>query len=260
MHFNYYARIKILKKGDLSMIAFIKRYSHGLWALAYLFFIYLPWFSFLEDRVCRNYHLIHMAADDFVPFNELFVIPYLLWFPYVLGAVLWFVFNNKYDYWKLFSFLAIGMTLFLAISSFYPNGCQLRPTVFPRDNIFTQLVLKLYHSDTNTNIFPSIHVYNSLGVHFAVLNSADLYRKKIIRAGSLVLCTLIILSTMFLKQHSVFDVVTAFLMATIMYFLIYVLELHTRFSVKSYKPVGKLVTGYGKLPSGSSGKIHGSAE
>ena len=242
------------------MMAFLKRYSHGLWALVYAFLIYIPWFLFLENNVNKNYHLIHMAADDLLPFNELFVVPYLLWFPYILGTVLWFVFTNKYDYWKLFTFLSVGMTIFLAISTFYPNGCQLRPVVFPRDNVFTKLVIGLYHSDTSTNIFPSIHVYNSLGVHFAVANSADLSRKKTIRAGSFVLCTLIILSTMFLKQHSVFDVVTAFLMATIMYFVVYILELQNLFLVKSYKPMGKLVSSYGKLPSGSSGKIHGTPE
>ncbi len=209
------------------MIAFLKRYSHGLWALGYLFFIYLPWFLFLEENVNRNYHLIHMAIDDILPFNELFVIPYLLWFPYVFGTVLWFVFTNKYDYWKLFAFLVTGMTAFLIISSVYPNGCQLRPLVFPRNNFCTSLVLRLYRSDTCTNIFPSIHVYNSLGVHFAVINAKSLAKNKRVHMLSLMMCTLIITSTMFLKQHSSLDVLGAFLMATVMYFVIYVLDFNS---------------------------------
>ncbi len=223
------------------MVAFVKRYSHGLWALAYLIFIYLPWFSFLERNVTRNYHLIHMAVDDFLPFNEIFVIPYLLWFPYVLGVILWFVFNNKSDFWKLFIFLASGMTIFLIVSTVYPNGCDLRPSVFPRDNICTQLVLRLYNSDTNTNIFPSIHVYNSLGVHFGIVNSKMFLKNQRVRTISLIMCTLIIVSTMCLKQHSTFDVLTAFLLATVMYFLIYVLDIET-LSVKSHKPVGELIS------------------
>ena len=223
------------------MIAFLKRYSHGLWALAYLFLIYLPWFSFLEINVTGNYHLIHMAIDDLLPFNELFVVPYLLWFPYVFGVILWFVFNNKSDFWKLFIFLASGMTIFLIVSTLYPNGCNLRPLVFPRDNVFTHLVLWLYSSDTNTNIFPSIHVYNSLGVHFGISNSKMFSKNKRVRIISLIMCTLIIVSTMCLKQHSIFDVLTAFLLATVMYFLVYVLDLES-LSIKSHKPVGKLVS------------------
>ncbi|MCR4590679.1 MAG: phosphatase PAP2 family protein [Lachnospiraceae bacterium] len=208
------------------MTAFLRRYSHGLWALAYLLFIYLPWFFILEENVTGNYHLIHMAIDDILPFNEIFVIPYLMWFPYVLGVVLWFVFTNRAEYWKLFAFLSAGMTAFLIISTLYPNGCQLRPLVFPRDNFCTMLVLRLYHSDTNTNIFPSIHVYNSLGVHFAIANSKTLSKNKKVHIASLLMCTLIIISTMFLKQHSCFDVLGAFLMATVMYFLIYVLDIN----------------------------------
>ena len=43
-----------------------------------------------------------------------------------------------------------------------------------------------------------------------------------IRIGSAVLMVNIILSTMFLKQHSVFDVVTGIIMAVFMYMLVYV--------------------------------------
>ena len=64
-------------------------------------------------------------------------------------------------------------------------------------------------------------MYNSLGAHFAIMNCTELQNKKGIRFGSLVLAISIILSTMFLKQHSVFDVLTAFAMAAIMYAIVY---------------------------------------
>ncbi|SKB59870.1 PAP2 superfamily protein [Lachnospiraceae bacterium] len=206
------------------MKAFIKRYSHGFLVLGYLFFIYLPWFSLLENHVTRNYHIIHMAVDDIIPFCEVFIVPYLLWFFYVSGVVAYTIFTNKTDYYKTVIFLCVGMTLFLLISTIYPNGCQLRPVVFPRNNIFTQLVLRLYHTDTPTNLFPSIHVYNSLGAHFAVLHSERLSRKPVIRNSSLILCISIILATMLLKQHSIFDVASAFILATVMYLLVYVVD------------------------------------
>lgn len=81
--------------------------------------------------------------------------------------------------------------------------------------------------DTPTNLFPSIHVYNSIAVHLAVMHSRQLKEKKWIRRSSGVLMVSIIASTMFLKQHSVFDVITAFIMATIMYTLVYGSELLT---------------------------------
>lgn len=110
----------------------------------------------------------------------------------------------------------------LVISTIYPNGHYLRPTTFARDNVFVHMVKCLYATDTATNLFPSIHVYNSIAVNLAVWHSENFRDKKVIRIGSTVLMVSIILSTMFLKQHSVFDVVTGIIMAVFMYMLVYV--------------------------------------
>lgn len=53
------------------------------------------------------------------------------------------------------------------------------------------------------------------------MKSARLERHKGIRIGSLILCVSIILSTVFIKRHSVFDVTTAFIMAAVMYGIVY---------------------------------------
>lgn len=205
------------------MISFLKRYRHAFLLFAYAC-IYAPWFIYLERTVTKHYHLIHMKLDDYIPFQEFFIIPYFLWFAYVSIVVFYLLFTNKTDYYKNCAFLFIGMTIFLIISTVYPNGHHLRPVHFERDNIFTHMVASLYRTDTATNLFPSIHVYNSLGTHFAVCNNEKLYRHKWIRYGSLILCISIILSTVFLKQHSVFDVITAFVMATILYILVYAID------------------------------------
>ena len=60
-----------------------------------------------------------------------------------------------------------------------------------------------------------------LGCHIAVMHSSRLEKYKGIRIGSFILCVSIIMSTMFIKQHSVFDVATAFIMAAVMYGLVY---------------------------------------
>lgn len=75
------------------MIEKLKRYSH-IWILSYAF-IYLPWFSYLEKTVTRDYYVIHTALDDLIPFSEYFIVPYLLWFVYVAGTILFFFFKNK---------------------------------------------------------------------------------------------------------------------------------------------------------------------
>lgn len=199
------------------------KYKHAIPFLIYSI-IYLIWFAYLEQTITADYdyHVIHMGIDDYIPFIEIFVIPYFLWFAYIAVVVLFFFFQNKKEYYQLCAFLATGMTLFLIISTLWPNGHHLRPSVMPRDNIFTQMISSLYHTDTATNICPSIHVYNSLAAHFAIIKSTECKHRKWVRIASLILASSIILSTIMIKQHSVFDVLTAFLLAGIMYFIIYI--------------------------------------
>lgn len=181
----------------------------------------MSWFAHLEKTVTSHYKIIHVALDDHIPFCEVFVIPYILWFTYVAAVVLYFFLKDKDDYFRTCTFLFTGMTVFLLVSTLWPNGHHLRPYIMPRDNIFTQLVSFIYQADTPTNLWPSIHVYNSLGCHIAVMKSKRLAGKKGIHFASFILCTSIIMSTMFIKQHSVFDVTTAFIMAAVMYGIVY---------------------------------------
>lgn len=208
------------------MKKFYERYKHAIPLFIYAI-IYLSWFGYLEKTVKRPANLIHMNLDDKIPFCEVFIVPYLLWFVYISAVVLYFFFKDKQDYYRACTFLFTGMTVFLVVSTLWPNGHHLRPAVMPRDNIFSTMVAMLYKTDTPTNLWPSIHVYNSLGAHFAVFRNEKLRRKPVVHIGSLVLCVSIILSTMFLKQHSVFDVLTAFIMAAVMYIVVYGFDIVT---------------------------------
>lgn len=206
------------------MKKYYEKYKHAIPLFIYAV-IYLSWFTYLERTMKRPENLIHMKLDDVIPFCEIFVVPYFLWFAYVSIAVVYFFFKDKQGYYRLCTFLFTGMTIFLVVSTLWPNGHHLRPYVMPRDNIFTAMVAHLYHVDTPTNLWPSIHVYNSLGAHFAITRNPKLNRKPVIHIGSLILCSSIILSTMFIKQHSVFDVLTAFIMSAGMYIMVYEIDI-----------------------------------
>lgn len=198
----------------------LDKYKH-LFLLLY-FPPYCLWFAYLEKNITKHFHVIHMTIDDYIPFCEFFIVPYLLWFLYVAVSVLYIGFTDKQQFIKMCVFLYTGMTLFLIISTIYPNGHFLRPLTFERDNIFVDLCRWLYQTDTSTNLFPSIHVYNSIGAHVAIIHHQKLKQNKVICNLSGILMISIILSTLFLRQHSVFDVITAFIVAFVMYQFVYV--------------------------------------
>ena len=189
---------------------FYMKYRHGIPLVLYGI-LYMTWFCYLERTVTKHYHVIHMAIDDYIPLCEVFIIPYFLWFLYVSAVVLYLFFRSKPDYWKACIFLFTGMTIFLLVSTLWPNGHHLRPYALPRDNIFTRMVTHLWRTDTPTNLWPSIHVYNSIGAHVALCR-CRLGKKRWLRNSSLVLCVSIILSTMFLNGLG---------LASAMYVLVY---------------------------------------
>ena len=110
-------------------------------------------------------HIIHSLADDRIPFCEYFIIPYVMWYFFLIGTVIYFAIScpSKKEYYQYLGTLGAGMTLFLLISFVYPNGQHLRPDLTTAgDSVFLNVVRLLYKIDTPTNIFPSMHVFNCI--------------------------------------------------------------------------------------------------
>lgn len=182
---------------------------------------YLVAFRYLEASDARI-TLIHTAVDEMIPFISAFIIPYYLWFGFVAVTLIWFMIKDKdgSEFRPLAFSLAVGCTIFLIISAVFPNGTDIRPHILT-NGFFDQLVAGLYRTDTSTNIFPSIHVFNSLVCCAAVLKSRMLSNRRLLRVCTVILTISIILATMFLKQHSVIDVCGAFVMFGACYTIFY---------------------------------------
>ena len=73
---------------------FLSKYRHGL-VIGIYSILYILVFHYLESRPIHSYHIVHTVFDDLIPFCEFFIIPYLLWFPYMVLAVVYFIFFNK---------------------------------------------------------------------------------------------------------------------------------------------------------------------
>ena len=80
----------------------------------------MPWFYYLEQHVTKSFHVIYAPFDDKIPFIEYFIVPYYLWFPFVVVPVLYFFFKDKDEFYKTVKFMIIGMTIFLIFSTIYP--------------------------------------------------------------------------------------------------------------------------------------------
>ena len=197
----------------------LNQYKHVL--LLLYFPLYLAAFRYLENITPEHLHIISSPLDQYIPFLPVFIIPYLFWFVYIALPGMYFLFCEREVFCRLMYFGMIGMTVFLLISYVYPNGLAIRPEHLAGDSVFIKLTRYVYSVDTSTNVLPSIHVFNSIGIYLAVKDSDNLRKKKGIRYASLTITVLIILSTMFVKQHSVVDVIAGLLFSRVAGDLIY---------------------------------------
>lgn len=204
------------------LIHMYNKYKHGF-ILVYFFF-YMIWFTYLERTVTTVFTPVHSRLDKYIPFMEIFAIPYFIWFIFIFITVAYFFLTSKQDFYKCCAFLFIGMTICLIIYTIWPNGHYLRVDLnsLGRSNIFTRIIGRLYKFDTATNVFPSIHVYNSIGAMIAIRKSERLKNIKWLQISTFILTVLICMSTVFLKQHSILDVFGGIILSIIMYAFVYI--------------------------------------
>ena len=199
-------------------------FSH-VWLLLY-WPIYGILFIFVERFYSvTEYHITHFVLDDMIPFNEIFLVPYLLWFIYIAGMLILTFFFDIEGFKRMMKFIILTYTVAIAVYIIYPTCQNLRPTVFTHDNIMVSLVKKLYLIDTNTNVCPSIHVFGALAAMFTSWNSKAL-PNKLWRGLSTGISFLICLSTVFIKQHSILDVLAALPLSLFAYYLFWKKDSH----------------------------------
>lgn len=189
------------------------------------YLLYWPVYGLLFLMVERlwireSYFPMHCAIDDKIPFCEYFLIPYLFWFVFLIGMILYTLLFDTRSFEKLMKFVMITYSAAILIYILFPNCQELRPVIFERDNIFTRFIAGFYQFDTNTNVCPSIHVIGSVAVMFAAWNSKH-FSTSAWKIAFGITSVLISISTVFLKQHSILDVLAAIPICIIAYFVVY---------------------------------------
>ena len=185
--------------------------------IAVWFVIYMGLFGFLEIVPPKDVHLIHCALDDRIPNMAIFIYPYVSWFPYILVCAALAIKNlDDRQFKKAVLVLTTGMNIFLFISYVWPTGLDLRDSIVYDLHTLSGNLLKFVQTvDTPKSVFPSMHVYVTLVLQYTLEMQKKLVPALGIWVGR-VLAVLIVLSTMFTKQHSAVDVTAAIVMFAVL--------------------------------------------
>ncbi len=182
------------------------QYRHLLLLSGWL--VYFLLYFLTENLIpAEDCYPVWCKLDDMVPFNELFVIPYVGWYVLIVISLGYFALYNVENFKGLQTYIMITQGIAMVCYIVFPTRQDLRPESFERQNVLTWIMGIIYSADTNTGVCPSLHVAYSLGIASAWLKekSAAWYVKLIVTVFVIMVC----LSVAFTKQHSVVDIFAA---------------------------------------------------
>lgn len=162
-------------------------------------------------------HVVDLTTDldERIPFVPAFIVPYLMWYPYILAMLVLFFVQKRTVYYRTLLTLCLGLIGCYMTYYFYQTGID-RPTV-TGGGVIPWLV-RLVYMDNPYNCFPSIHVLTS----YLMLKGASGCPKLSRTSRGLIFAAswTIIVSTLFVKQHFLLDIPGAIVLAEVLYFLV----------------------------------------
>lgn len=198
-----------------------------------LFLLVIPLLAKIYELLNSRSHRavdISTSIDQVIPFLSVFIIPYILWYAYIFCYLIYFCFKDTKVYLKTLTLIVVAELICFVIYFFFQTTVP-RPTI-EGNNIFNHLVLWIYENDLPFNCFPSIHVLTTFVI---MLASLHIKNKHLINNVCIhVVGTLIIISTLFVKQHVIFDMIGSMFLVTFLYGIAFELLSFTRKTETAY--------------------------
>ena len=168
-----------------------------------------------------------------MPFCEWFVIPYVLWFPYIIFTMVLAVMSGKKGFLHSCAIIYLSIFIPMTFCLFVPNGIpiELRPDfeALGRNNPAIWLVKFIYLVDSPPrNCMPSMHVSVSCALFFTILTNKQIPWRKWLIPCSFLLSALICAATVLIKQHSILDVYYGVLVAVSVFAAVMIVEFFLR--------------------------------
>ena len=171
---------------------------------------------FISKLLQGDLNLIGNVIDTKIPFVPAFFIPYCIWYLmiFIIPYYLYCKDKDKFIKYTMAYILCsmIGNIVFIS----YPSTVA-RPTVTGTD-IFSLIAKFIYWIDTPTNCFPSLHCAISMLFILYICESKN--TNIITKISVCIISILIMLSTLFTKQHVVVDFISGDILALIVYLIV----------------------------------------
>lgn len=186
---------------------------------------------FFTKPFIQNPYVLGSSLDNNIPFVQHFIWIYIFWYFMLMAIPYYIAKKNRNTFYKYVITFIITTLIAGIIFVAFPN-CVIRADVQGTD-IASKLVKVIYAlDDPGINCLPSIHCLYSFLFIFSIMDTKDkspVWMKIIIT----VLSILVVLSTLFIKQHVIYDAIAAFGIGSIIWIIVDKLKLYNLLNKKS---------------------------
>lgn len=165
----------------------------------------------------RGAYSLVTDLDRGIPFLKIFIIPYVIWYGFLLGALIYFFLKDRRAYFQTLLALNMGILICYGVYFFYQTTVP-RPLIAGED-ILSRMVAWVYAADQPFNCFPSIHSLTSYLMFKGIRSSC--IKNRLNQTVILCLAFTIIISTLFVKQHTLLDAIAAIFLGDVLFNLVH---------------------------------------
>lgn len=166
----------------------------------------------IAGAIAKSGKDISLTIDNEIPYVSAFIFPYIYWYAFIFLGLIFILSKDRKRYLRSLMVIYISMCICYLFYYFYP--VEISRPVISNNTIANRIVNLIYEADRPFNCFPSIHVLNT----YIIIRFTKIKDNKSWFTYTIIMGILIILSTLFIKQHFVLDGVAAIIIAEIVIF------------------------------------------
>ena len=144
--------------------------------------------------------------DDKIPFFKFFIIFYVYYYLHIYLLTICIGLLNKESFYKYISSSFISCTIGGFILLIFPTYFEFNNELYFNNSYFDSIFKLLNNAKLQYNAFPSFHVIKTY-IIFRYLN--NILKQKYFKILLIIITILISLSTVFIKAHSILDIIAS---------------------------------------------------
>ncbi len=209
------------------MKKFILKYHLGI--VGTIFLILFETTTYFITKLFETYpHIIYEFNFIKIPFNPYFVYFYCAWYLMLFIIPMHLYIKDKNTYYKYFTSNIISIIISNIIFIIYPTTI-IRGNI-TTNNIASYILNIIYKLDTPIlNCLPSTHCLLSFLFIYSLIDTKEINIK--FKLIYIIMSILVVLSTLFIKQHVMIDVISALIISIFAYIIVNITNIHNKVNI-----------------------------